>query len=626
MCGISGVVGLADREIVLRMSDAMIHRGPDDQGVFVDQLHRVSLGHRRLSIIDVSAAGHQPMSYREGRYWIVFNGEIYNFRDLRRQLESLGHSFASASDTEVVLAAYAEWGEKCVEALRGMFAFAILDRGNDSSSPPTLFLARDRIGIKPLYYSVHEGKFVFASEVKGLLASGLVSRQIDRQAVWEYLALASIPQPRTILSGTTALLPGHVMTVRLPLDIRIRRYWDIAENSIRTFPDAGAISAEDARLKLRELLEQATRYHLVSDVPVGAFLSGGIDSTAVVGLMSRASPHRIKTYAVGFESQSGRRDELAWARTAARAFDTDHTEVVITGDSVAAQYGALVHAIDQPSLDGTNTFLVSQAAGKDVSVALSGLGGDELFAGYPHFAKLASAARWHARLGRLGPGGRRRLLRAVPRRLAPDKNLVQMESVSRYSTLRRLCSEEQRADRANVEFLGGLERMPLESLYRPWLRPERDVVAETSYIEVSGYLVNTLLRDVDAMAMANSLEVRPVLLDHVVAEFAFALPARLKLGAHENKPALVGAVRDLLPEAIIRREKSGFELPLTEWLSGPLRERARAAFSSAVATRIFSPGFLSQVADPLSAHGRPSYALWAYLMLIEWATAHKLDM
>ena len=626
MCGIAGIVGLADREIVVAMSDAMIHRGPDDQGVFVDPLTRVSLGHRRLSILDVSSAGHQPMSYRDGRYWIVFNGEIYNFRELRRQLEALGHGFLSNSDTEVVLAAYAQWGEGCVERLRGMFAFAILDCGNDSSVIPTVFLARDRLGIKPLYHAVHDGVFVFASEIKGLLASGLVSRQIDRQSVWEYLALGSIPQPRTILAGANALLPGHVMTVRLPLDVKIRRYWDIAESSDRSFPKADTLTAEEARRTLRALLEDATRYHLVSDVPVGAFLSGGIDSTAVVGLMSRASGNRIRTYAVGFESQSGRQDELVWARTAAQSFGTDHTEVMVTGQQVASQYDALVHAIDQPSLDGTNTYIVSQAAGRTVKVALSGLGGDELFAGYPHFREFATAARWDSRLGRLGAAGQKRLLSALPGRLVPNKTMLRMERVGRYATLRRLCSDGQRADWVNAGFMADTKRASLEELYGQWLRPERDVVAETSYVEVRGYLANTLLRDVDAMAMGNSLEVRPVLLDHVVAEFAFALPARLKLGTEENKPTLVGAVRDLLPEAIIRRTKAGFELPLAAWLSGPLRERARSTFSSSIATRIFSPAFLGQAADQLSAQGRPTNMLWAYLMLVEWATAHKLEL
>ncbi len=626
MCGISGIVGRADRDVVVAMSDAMKHRGPDDHGVFVDDRHPVALGHRRLSILDVSPAGHQPMSYRDGRYRVVLNGEIYNFRELRRELEALGHGFRSRSDTEVLVAACAQWGEMCVERLRGMFAFAVLDRGDSASARPTLFLARDRLGIKPLYYAIRDGVLVFASEIKGLLVSGIVSRRIDRQAVWHYLALGSIPQPRTILADARALMPGHVMTVGLPLDVDIRRYWDIADNSARSHPAAKAMSREEASLALRALLDDAVKCHLLSDVPVGAFLSGGIDSTAVVGLMSRATGRPIKTYSVGFESQSGQRDELGWARMAARSFGTEHTEVIVTGRDVADRYDRLVHAIDQPSLDGTNTFLVAEAAGQSVKVALSGLGGDELFAGYPHFGKFAAAARWDRCLGWLAPGFKERLLGFLPGRLLPDKRLLALDRLGRYASLRNLSGNDPGPPLVNGTFMEGVDEAPVSELYRRWLRPRLDVVAETSYVEVQGYLANTLLRDVDATAMGNSLEVRPVLLDHPVAEFAFALPARLKLGNGGNKPALVSAVRDLLPEAIARRAKMGFELPLAEWLSGPLRERALSAFSSAVARAIFSPQHLAGAVQQFSMQGRPNLALWAHLMLVEWVTAHKLEL
>ncbi len=566
------------------------------------------------------------MSYRGGRYWIVYNGEIYNFLPLRRELEALGHGFRSQSDTEVLVAAYVQWGETCVERLRGMFAFAILDRGDDVSIRPTLCLARDRFGIKPLYYAMRDGVFVFASELKGLLASGLIARRVDRQAVWQYLALGSIPQPQTILAGVSALMPGHVMNVSLPLTVNTRRYWDIAENSARAFPEVKALSGDEARQTLRSMLEEATRYHLVSDVPVAAFLSGGIDSTAVVGLMSRASGHRIRTYSVGFESKSGQPDERDWARLAARCFDTDHNEVIVTGRTVADEYDNLVHAIDQPSLDGTNTYLVSRAAGASVKVALSGLGGDELFAGYPHFRALSGAARCDPHLERLGSTGRKRLLRTVPGRLLRNKQLLLLNPVDRYATLRSLGTDRERALMTTREFMPLANCIPLTDLYGQWLRPELDVVAQTSYVEVRGYLANTLLRDVDAVAMGNSLEVRPVLLDHVLAEFVFALPSALKLGHAENKPALVAAVRDLLPDAIVRRRKVGFELPLGEWLSGPLRERALSAFSSPIAAGMFAPEYRGRVARQLSALERPSIGVWANLMLIEWLAAHKLEL
>ncbi len=626
MCGISGMVGFASREVVVAMSDAMAHRGPDDHGVFVDRKYPIALGHRRLSILDVSAAGHQPMSYRDERYWIVFNGEIYNFRELRHQLEALGNGFVSNSDTEVLVAAYAQWGEKCVERMRGMFAFAVFDRGNYASIPPTLCLARDRLGIKPLYYALRNGMMVFASEIKGLLASGMVSRRIDRRAVFDYLALGAIPQPRTILADVSALMPGHVMTVTLPLNVETRRYWDIAENARRSFPEAKAITREDARKELRVLLDDATRYHLLSDVPVGAFLSGGIDSTAVVGLMSRASGNPVRTYSVGFESKSGQQDELAWARVAATAFGTDHTEVVVTGRDVANRYDDLIRAIDEPSLDGTNTFLVSSAAGQSVKVALSGLGGDELFAGYRHFKDFHAAARVDSRLRLLGSAGKKRLLTALPGRLLRDKGMLLMDRVGRYANLRNLAAGDEHGRIVNASFIEDADTLTIVDLYSQWLRPELDVAAETSYVELRGYLANTLLRDVDAMAMANSLEVRPVLLDHPVAEFAFALPTELKIDNRENKPALVSAVRDLLPEAIVRREKTGFELPLVEWLSGPLRARARSAFASPLAASIFSNEFLAAAAGQLTESGQPTIALWAYLGLIEWLTTYRVEL
>jgi asparagine synthase (glutamine-hydrolysing) len=525
----------------------------------------------------------------------------------------------------VLVAAYAQWGQKCVERLRGMFAFAILDRGDGASAPPTLCLARDRLGIKPLYYAIRDGVLVFASEIKGLLASGIVSRRIDRQAVCQYLALGSIPQPRTILADASALMPGHVMNVDLSLEIDVRRYWDIADDAARSYPAAETMTGEEARLALRALLEDAVKCHLLADVPVGAFLSGGIDSTAVVGLMSRATGRAIKTFSVGFVSQSGQPDELEWARMAAHSFGTEHTEVIVTGRDVADRYDALVHAIDQPSLDGANTFLVAQAAGQSVKVALSGLGGDELFAGYAHFRQFAAAARWDPCLGWLGPAVRKRLLGALPARVLPEGHPLALERLDRYARLRNLSDDDPGLSRVSAAFMEGVDGVPVRELYRPWLRPGLDAIAETSYVEVQGYLANTLLRDVDATAMGNSLEVRPVLLDHPVAEFAFALPARLKLGKRENKPALVSAVRDLLPEGIIRRRKMGFELPLTEWLSGPLRERALAAFYSSVAVAIFSPQYLAGAAQQLSVQGRPKLALWANLMLVEWLTAHNLQ-
>jgi asparagine synthase (glutamine-hydrolysing) len=594
MCGIAGAVGVASIERVQAMSDAIAHRGPDDSGVFFDATTGVALGHRRLSIIDLSSCGHQPMPYMGGRYQLIYNGEIYNFAELRAELERAGHPFRSRSDSEVILAAYAEWGARCVERFRGMFAFAIYDRDE-----ALLFLARDRFGIKPLYFTERNGVFAFASEVKALLAGGFAEPRLDRESLAHYLSLGAMPQPRTALADVRMLEPGHVLTVRRDGSFVAQRYWDIAEAAEPLREELRGIDRVEAARRLRALLEEATRLHMIADVPVGAFLSGGIDSTAVVGLMTRASGARIRTFSVGFSDDTTVADERRWARLSAESFGAEHTEVVVSGGEIAERFDEIVEAIDQPSLDGTNTFLVSRAAGSSLKVALSGLGGDELFGGYPHFARLRRAARWDRWLG--GHRSlRRRALRRVPGRFLRERDFLVASKAERYGTLRQLAPAS------------------LAPSYAPLLRDELDPVAQTTYIEVERYLRDTLLRDADAMAMHSSLEVRPVLLDHVLAEFAFALPPSIKMDGATNKPVLVDAVRDLLPPALLQREKTGFELPLQSWLAGPLRERAIAAFSSDEARAVFSREILSTIVGELTAGRRPPLRVWAYLMLVEW--------
>jgi asparagine synthase (glutamine-hydrolysing) len=620
MCGIAGIFGSSMPAIAAAMSAAIAHRGPDDEGLFADAAEGIALAHRRLSIIDVSACGHQPMSYAGGRYTIVFNGEIYNFAKIRHELENLGHRFVSHSDTEVVLAAYAEWGEKSVQRLRGMFAFAIYDREAQSPGDTALFLARDRFGIKPLYVTVRDSTLLFASELKALLASGLVPRRLDVEALWFYLSLGSVPQPRTILAGVEMLQPGHIMNVRRDRSIETKRYWDLAEAADAWRDDARGLDAQSAPARLRELLEEATRLHMIADVPVGAFLSGGIDSTAVVGLMTRASGQRIRTFSVGFAGDDTVADEREWARLAARRFDSEHTEIVVSGHEVAAQFDDLVAAIDQPSLDGTNTYLVSQAASRELKVALSGLGGDELFAGYPHFRRLQRAARWDRRLGPMHD-----LVQHVPGRFLHDRDFLASTPEGRYASLRSLAAGESKLSMLNGDVGARVTGTSMEKLYEPLLSDKRSSIAQTTYVETKRYLVDTLLRDADAMSMACSLEVRPVLLDHRLAEFAFALPDRLKVGV-VNKQVFVDAVRDVLPPELLTRKKTGFELPLQSWLSGPLRERALAAFSSATARSLFSHAFIAATLEDLRQRQRPLIRIWAYLMLIEWCGAYGIEI
>lgn len=625
MCGISGTLGLSDPTTVALMNRALAHRGPDDAGVFCDSSALVALGHRRLSILDLSSDGHQPMSYANGRFHIVYNGEIYNFRQLRGELTSLGHTFRSDSDTEVLLAAYSQWGSQCLLKLRGMFAFAVFDRVAAERGDASLFLARDRLGVKPLYYAQIRDCFVFSSEIKGMLASGLVSRQSDHQAILHYLSLGSVPQPRTILSDVKMLLPGHWLQVGLHREIETGCYWEIGAAARASFPDAGKLNSSEAGVHLRSLLDDATRLHLVSDVPVGAFLSGGIDSTAVVGLMSQASSEPIQTFSLSFEGAEGNFDELPWAELVSKRFGTIHTHQVVSDQDVTQQFERMLFAIDQPSLDGANSFLVSKLASGSVKVALSGLGGDELFAGYPHFRTLALAEKRELSWGVAGGEWARCLMNLLPKRLTRNHPLSLLSRSQRLETLRNLLGQSG-AQIVNSGFAAMAIVEPLGKVYEPLLKPDLDATSELTSVEVGAYLVNTLLRDVDAMSMAHSLEVRPLLLDHVVAEFAFGMSSQIKYSPTENKPALVNSLRDILPPEVIGRKKMGFELPLARWLYGGLQDRAVAAFSSERAKKIFHPEYLKSTVLRLLNSEPQALATWGYFVLLEWLETNEIDV
>ena len=620
MCGIAGVFGSADGESVRRMIEVQAHRGPNGRGFWTDDTIPVALGHARLSIIDLSDAGHQPMSYGNGRVWITFNGEIYNHVQIRRELEQLGCAFRSHSDTEVIMAAYLRWGMACVNRFRGMFAFALVDRGIDGSDPK-MFLVRDRLGIKPLVMATRRGETWFASELRGLMASGRVECVIDQDALLDYLAVGSVVQPKTMLMDVECLPPGHWMKVSAK-GRELIRYWDLHESTARQRSELQSISESAAVEALRHRLEEATAHHLVADVPVGAFLSGGIDSTAVVSLMARQSATRIKTFAVGFENAYASMDERQSSRLAADFIGTEHQEIVVSEADTATIFDEVVKAIDQPSIDGTNTWIVSRAAGRHVRAAVSGLGGDELFAGYPHFTLLAEAHR-HLPDGRPGQAHFWELVR---RGLGPyhrfgfKRQILAASPARRFSHLRRLLADHELSAAVQPALLFQFQ----ERLQWPatrWMRPDADEVQQTSYAEVSGYLVSTLLRDSDALSMAHSLEVRPVLLDHELAQFAYALPAALKIQGGKQKHIFVRADADCLPAELRNRRKMGFELPFTGWMKGPLRARLEALLCSRNASSIFQPAYLNTLTHSLRA-GTPPRSLWAWGILLAWMEAN----
>ncbi len=622
MCGIAGIVGLADRNVIEAMIEVQAHRGPDDRGIFVDDAHQVALGNCRLSILDLSSAGHMPLRFSNERLWITHNGEVYNFRLLRAELARKGYVFTSGTDTEVILTAYVEWGAECLSRLRGMFAFAIYD-GRERDGRERLFLARDRFGIKPLYWAQIGGVFLFASELKGLLASGLINRRLDHQAIWDYLSLGSVPPPRTMLVGVRALPPGHYMVVQQG-KVRIEQYWDLYKPPEQSNPLA-SLTLSEAALELRRLLEEATHLHMLADVPVGAFLSGGVDSTAIVGLMSRQVSRSLKTYSIGFEGAGKRFSELRWARIAAERFGTEHTEVIVTGEDVKLEFDRLIAAIDQPSVDGVNSYFVSKAARTGVTVALSGLGGDEFFAGYPQF-------RWFAWAEHLAPTGSPTLallspaLAILPGRWRVPLRFLAARPLERHSSVRRIFTEREKRSLAPSLLDGENTLQPTSRFYAPLLHPEWDGVTQTTYVEARGYMAHTLLRDTDVMSMAHSLEVRVPFLDHVVAEFAFRLPGCFKLNGADTKIVLVRALSDLLPQAIMKRRKMGFQFPMRDWLAGPLRNRVHEVLCSRQAAYLFDQQRLFKVQTDVFEGKRSYIHLWLPTVLVAWAQLYGCSL
>ncbi|MEE4204194.1 MAG: asparagine synthase (glutamine-hydrolyzing) [Halieaceae bacterium] len=570
MCGIAGFScfhgNVGDETTLARMGEAIRHRGPDADGTFVEG--PVGLHHRRLAIVDLSAAGNQPMHSACGRYVIVFNGEIYNFLELREQLMVDGHVFSTGTDTEVILALYASRGHDCLEALNGMFAFALWDRETES-----LFIARDRIGKKPLYYTFHNGDIAFASELKALLAAGLVEREIRLDALHDFFAYQYIPDPKTIFEGVYKLEPGHWLKITAE-GHRKHQYWDLDFTSHQCAED-------EARETLRAHIDAATRRRMIADVPLGAFLSGGVDSSGVVATMARLSERPVTTCSIGFDEQ--RFNETEFARIVAEQYLTDHHEFVVS-ESVAENLTRIASYFDEPFADPSlvPTYFVSKLARRQVTVALAGDGGDEVFAGYEKYVIDAAENRWRERVPE-------RLRRGPLKWLAPLLKRSSNRILRRAGTLFAAIStdpamafylsnaqitDEQWQELANDDVrrrLGtyhpsGITRKPYESC------KDCDHLARILYTDIKTYLCGDILVKVDRMSMAHALEVRAPLLDYRLIEYAAQLPSSLKLRKHEKKYLLREVFVEELPKAVLDRRKMGFSPPLAEWFRGELRD------------------------------------------------------
>ena len=620
MCGITGFISkdrnapIEERTALLdRMCASITYRGPDEQGILVRD--RAALGMRRLSIIDIKS-GQQPIFSDDGNLAIVYNGEIYNFRELRKELESLGHKFKTNSDTEVIVNAFEEFGPDCLKKLRGMFAFAIWNFRDE-----TLFIARDRVGKKPLFYTIAEdGNFVFGSELKTLLVHGEFKREIDIAALDAYLTFGYVPEENCILKNVNKLPPGRFLIFKGG-QVTTEKYWDFdyAEpQNIKT-------EAEYAEI-LREKIRESVKIRLISEVPLGAFLSGGVDSSTIVAMMSQGSDSPVKTFSIGFKEDSF--DELKYARIAAKHFGTDHHEFIVTPD-LFDLVDELVWHFDEPFSDPSSlpTYMLSKMAREHVTVVLSGDGGDELFAGYSRYV-INEKRRGFAKLPR---SVRQGVLRSISSRLphgARGKNYlynISLDSTDRYID--------------SVSCFNGPKK---ESLYSDGFRnrlngsfwkSEQDFRAfadsvstgndidKLLYLDSKTYLPGDILTKVDRMTMANSLEARMPLLDHESIELVVGIPSNLKMKGLETKHILKKAMEGIVPDEILYREKQGFGVPIGEWINIQLRDRIVGDLGDrrTLERGFFNVGYIQTLLKEHSTGRRDhSHALWVLWMFELW--------
>lgn len=620
MCGIAGILKYKQLPLtwkgVERMSSALSHRGPDARGIYENDL--VALGHTRLSIIDLNECSNQPMEDLAGRYIIVFNGEIYNFKELRAQLKD--YPFRTNGDTEVIVAAFEMWGPDCVHRFTGMFAFSIWDNHKKE-----LFLARDRLGVKPLYFYECEFGILFSSEIKSLLASGLIPHCINMDAVSEFLQFQSVGGAQTIISGIRSLEAGTYMTVKQDGTQSKKKYWSPSENasSIRFS------SRFEVKTTLKELLLQAVQARMISDVPVAAFLSGGIDSSAIVGLMASCSDQPINTFTVGFDENEF--DESTYALQISKKFNTRHNEIRLTGEHFLENLIPALNAMDTPTGDGINSFVVCKAIrSSGVKVAVSGVGGDELFAGYPIFKQYLRLMRfrrmWKSSkplrsvlaVGASGGGTKADRYRQLLTTESADISAF-------YPGFRQIISQRMLR---NCTFLPSTNETAMTSALKSHRRAvdKLPLLSQVSVAEYYGYTQQTLLKDMDQMSMANSLEVREPFFDHHLIEFVLGVPDSLKF-PHYPKKLLVEALGDLLPENIVHRRKQGFVFPWNNWMRKELFAFCDKHVNDINSRSFMKPGVLQSYWKRFLQND-PSIRwleIWLFIVLEYWLQRNEFE-
>jgi len=622
MCGLAGLFNARadasiefDRALLRRMTDAIEHRGPDESGAHLEP--RVALGHRRLSIIDL-ATGQQPLFNEDGSVVVVFNGEIYNFLELHAELEAAGHRFRTRSDTEVIVHAWEQWGERCVERFRGMFAFALWDRNRRE-----LFLARDRLGVKPMFYTtLDDGSFAFGSELKCLTLLPRFDRTLSEHAVEEYFSFGYVPDPRTIYRNAFKLPPAHTLLWAVGTrEPRLRRYWNVSFE-----PDA-RITMDEAAEQLRARISEAVRIRLVSEVPLGAFLSGGVDSSAVVAMMAGLGTDPVKTCSISFDV--AKFDESKYAAMVAERYRTDHFVGHVKSDDFGL-IDALAGLYDEPFADSSAipTYRVCQLARQRVKVALSGDGGDETFGGYRRYGlhlmeeQIRSALPLGLRRTIFGPLGELYpKLDWLPRPLRAKSTLQALgrESVQAYHHSVSILRDAERRGMYSASFRRRLGDYSSRSVFEEHARtaPTDQPLALIQYLDYQTYLPGDINTKVDRASMAHSLEVREPLMDHELVEWAARLPQSLKIANGQSKAVLKKAFEPLLPDDVLYRPKMGFAVPLANWFRGPLAGRVRTALSSGplLDSGLLDPKACGEIAQQhLSGRRDRSAAIWTLLM------------
>jgi asparagine synthase (glutamine-hydrolysing) len=622
------------------MLKAIEHRGRDDEGVWTsspinDEGQGVCFGHRRLSIIDTSAAGHQPMLSSDGRLVVILNGEIYNYRELREYLTTKGHSFRTQTDTEVLLAAWAEWGEDCLPRLNGMFAFALWDERER-----TLFLVRDRVGIKPLYYAYQAGtdagepqagclrSIVFASEIKSILASGLVKAELDRERLHQFLTFLWVPDPNTLFRGIRTVPPGHIVTLRKN-ELNVREWWDISFDSIEEGKSDGWWQEQ-----VLETLDRVVKLEMVADVPLGSFLSGGIDSSSIVAMMKHHSDgRRIGTYTIGIEASDLRYDiipdDVQWARRVNQQLDTDYHEIMLQPD-VAELLPKLVYHMDEPAIDmAIPSYLVSRAARETLTVMLSGMGGDEVFAGYPRQLAMKIAGAFDPvpqllrrplmrTLANVLPGGLPGKLTAPLRNAKKFARSAALDFEDRYLGYETYFTDEAKTRLYTDEMRGATQNLDAYSAHRRYFARVKNAAPlnQLLYVDLKTFLPCLNLMTTDKTSMAANLEVRVPFLNQEMLDLTARMPTRLKLRGLKRKYILKRAAEKLLPREVVWRKKAGFGAPIRSWLRGPLQPMVNDLLSAETIKRrgLFRPEEVKRVIDA-NLSGREDYNLQVFQLL-----------